>query len=77
MVKCTGSDTTALDAEEVVSVKEEKCPHKRTGTRYLFTPSRDKKVVAVVYCKDCGAELSREVVRPDKTRSPGEKPEIQ
>ncbi|MFH1549079.1 MAG: hypothetical protein ABIH04_00815 [Planctomycetota bacterium] len=56
-------------------VKEEKCPHKRTGTRYLFTPSRDKKVVAMVYCKDCGAELSREVVRPDKTRSPREKPE--
>ncbi len=56
-------------------MEEKECPHKRTGTRYLFTPSRDKKVLAVTYCRDCGAELSREVVRPDKTHSPKEEHE--
>ena len=39
--------------------EKEKCEHTRRGTRYIFSPSADEKVIAVTYCKDCGEEISR------------------
>ncbi len=42
--------------------KNSNCQHKHTGTRYIFSPSAEKKVLAITYCKDCGKEIDREVV---------------
>jgi len=52
---------------------EKGCGHKRTGTRFLFTPAKAKKVVALTYCKDCGKELSREPVSTATADSRGKR----
>jgi len=42
--------------------KNSHCQHKHLGIRYTFSPSAEKKILAVTYCKDCKKEISKEVV---------------